>query len=143
MMRTLKYLSFTALFAISLLGSSEAGTILPSSHKKYLLNESYLSSSIEYRLDYINFMTWDDKLTDFYKLQNPIYFTIREGVITLSNSYSKTRVFKIINKENTDMGVKYDTESGTVISLLATADGIMFFLESDVSGVAFMGNRIK
>lgn len=143
MMRTLKYLSLTALFAISLLGNSKAGTILPSGPKKHLLNESNLSSAIEYRLDYINFMTWDDKLTDFYKLQNPLYFTIRDGVITLSNSYSKTRVFKIIKRENVDLEVKYYTESGTTISLLATADGIMFFLESDVSGVAFMGIRIN
>ena len=143
MMITLKYLTLTTLFAFSVFAGSGAGTIFPSNPKKHLINESNLSSTKEYRLDYINFMTWDDKFTMFNKLQNPIYFTIRDGVITLSNSYSKTRVFKITKSENTDLEVKYYTESGTTISLLATADGIMFYLDSDVSGVAFMGIRIN
>ncbi|VTP93174.1 Uncharacterised protein [Sphingobacterium daejeonense] len=112
-MLTFKYLTLSTLFGISHLGSSEAHTILPDNPKKYLLNESNL------------------------------YLTIRDGVIILSNRYTKTRVIKTTKRENTDLEVKYYTENGTIFSLLATSDVIMFFLESYALGGTFIGNRIK
>jgi len=99
---------------------------------------------IKFEMEFINYLDFDGKFTNWISLDKRIIATILPDMIKLENDYMRTRFFKIKKLEREEFAIIYHTENNFKITLVpAEKQGYFLAFEPEIGGVALAGKEIK